>query len=428
MKLLYIPLLFLLFIMQGCHQTVLMDPLVAIQIQDRNGLTETVSAPERLENYSGIDFLSSQPYKKILRIYRAKGKSHSKITTYHPNGSIWQYLEAEELRAHGAYKEWHPNGRLKIEATVIGGTADVAQGAQRDWLFDGVSQVWDEQGKLLAQIPYKQGVLEGISTYFYPSGQVEKELPYHNHVLEGLAVEYFPNGSVQSKTSYSQGNKQGPCLGFFQNGQIAWEEDYSNNLILKGSYYNPKGELLSKVDDGSGFRALFDEDTLSFLVQIQQGFAEGGVKQFSKKGELQATYHVKNGKKVGEEIVYFLSSERTDGNKTQLLPKLSIHWKDSAIHGVVQTWYDNGQLQSQREFCHNQKMGPSLAWYRDGSLMLLEEYEENHLTKGQYYKKNALDAVSSVINGSGIASLYDENGVFLRRIPYVKGDPVDPED
>jgi antitoxin component YwqK of YwqJK toxin-antitoxin module len=73
-------------------------------------------------------------------------------------------------------------------------------------------------------------------------------------------------------------------------------------------------------------------------------------------------------------------------------------------------------------------MGPSLSWYRDGSLMLLEEYEENQLVKGQYYKKNALDSVSSVINGSGIASLYDENGVFLRKIPYVEGEPVDPED
>lgn len=418
----------ILLLSASCQHTSLSDPLVAIQIQDRNGLTETISAPERLENYEGVDFFTSQPYKKILRIYRTKGKSHSKITTYHPNGSIWQYLEAEELRAHGAYREWYANGQLKIEAILVGGTADVAQGAQRDWLFDGVSRVWNEQGGLIAQIPYKQGALEGISLYYTATGSIEKQIPYHNNTLEGVAVEYYPNGKIRAKTSYLLGEKQGSSFGYFQNDQISWEEEYTDNLLLKGSYYNAKGELLSKVDSGSGFRALFEGESLSLLVQIQQGFAEGGVKQFTNKGELQASYHVKNGKKIGEEVVYFLSQEREDNNKTPHLLKYTVNWEDNAIHGSVKTWYNNGQLQSQRDYCRNKRSGPSLAWYRDGSLMLIEEYEEEKLMKGQYYKKNAMDAVSSVLNGSGIATLYDEFGIYLRKIPYVKGDPVDPED
>lgn len=415
-------------LMQGCQHTALTDPMVAIQIQDRNSLTETITTPERLKNYEELDFFSSQPYKKVLRIYRAKGKTHSKITTYHPNGSLWQYLEAEELRAHGAFQEWYPNGQKKIDAWVIGGTADVAQGAQRDWMFDKTSQVWDEQGNLMAIIPYKGGVLEGVSVYFYPDGKIEKELPYHNHALEGTSIQYYPDGKILSKTSYAQGEKQGLSIGYFQNGQIAWEENYTENLILKASYYNPKGELISKIDDGTGFRALFEGDALSHLIQIQQGFAEGGVKQFNPKGELYATYHIKNGKKIGEELIYYSSSEKESNLKTALQPKLSIPWSDNAVHGTVKTWYNNGQLQSERDFCRNKKMGPSLGWYRDGSLMLVEEYEEDKLAKGQYYKKNALDATSSVIQGSGLATLYDENGIFLRKVNYIKGDPVAPED
>ena len=167
---------------------------------------------------------------------------------------------------------------------------------------------------------------------------------------------------------------------------------------------------------------IFEGDSLSFLVQIQQGFAQGGVKQFTEKGNLSSTYHIKNGKKSGTEIVYYSPTEAT-GNLT----KLSIDWDEGRIHGSVKTWYKDGQMQSQREFCRNKKMGPSLSWYRNGSLMLVEEYDQDKLVKGQYYKKNALDSVSSVINGTGVAQLYDENGVFLRKISYIKGEATDPE-
>jgi len=148
------------------------------------------------------------------------------------------------------------------------------------------------------------------------------------------------------------------------------------------------------------------------------------VGEFDESGDLHSTYHIKNGKKIGEEIIYFSSMEQL-GDKQK--PKLSISWDDGLVHGTVKTWYPNGQLQSQRDFCRNKKMGPSLSWYKDGSLMLLEEYEEDRLVKGQYYKRNALDTISNVINGSGIATLYDENGIFLRKISYIKGEPVDPE-
>src|SRR3989344_4343330 len=211
----------------GCYHSGGEEPLVAIQIQDRNGMTETISSPDKLETYEKIDFLTSQPYKKILRVYKKEGKSHSKITTYHPNGHIWQYLEAEELRAHGVYKEWHSNGQLGIQAYVIGGTADVATGTQRDRLFDGISYVWNEQGNLLAEIPYQQGDLEGISVYYYPSGQIEKELCYQKNLLHGEASEFYKNGQLRAKTFYEQGTKQGPSLGYFENGQPAWIEEFT---------------------------------------------------------------------------------------------------------------------------------------------------------------------------------------------------------
>lgn len=424
----FLYIIFLPFFITSCSYVDTTNTIVAIQIQDRNGLTETISAPERLKNYDETDFLAPQPYKKVLRIYRNQGKNQSKITTYHPNGLAWQYLEAEELRAFGIYKEWHPNGQLHIEAHVIGGTADVSSNAQKDWLFHGVSHVWNEQGFLIAKIPYKQGMLEGVSTYFYASGEIEKELPYRGHILEGIAIEYYPDHQIHSKTTYVQGEKTGPSVGYFKNQQLAWTEEYRDNLLINGAYYSPGAEIISTVESGSGLRALFDGEYLSYLVQVQQGFIEGKVKQFTRQGDLVSSYFVKNGKKTGTETVYFLPHEIEGTEAKDLQPKITVNWEDHTIHGSVKTWYSTGQMQSQKDFCHNKKTGPSMSWYRNGSLMLVEEYEEDRLVKGNYYKKNALDAISSVTNGNGLVTLYDENGVFLRKIPYLKGEPVDPSE
>jgi antitoxin component YwqK of YwqJK toxin-antitoxin module len=410
-----------LLLLASCHHATQEVPLTMIQIQDRNGITETVSNTDRLSAYQTVDFLSSQPYKKVLRVYKNNGKTHSKITTYHPNGTLFQYLEAEEMRAHGAYQEWFPNGQQKIEAHVIGGTADVATGSQRDWIFEGVSQVWDEQGNLVAQIPYLKGDLEGISTYYYPDGQVEKEVPFHKNQIEGDLFEYFPDGTLKTKTHYKNNLKGGESLAYFDNGQQAAQETFSEGLLLHGTYYNPQGEQISQIGNGGGYQAQFEGAALT-LTEYRMGKPDGYVKKFTPTGQLHRQYRIKNGKKHGEEIEYYTDEP---GSKPQ--PKLSVEWNENAIHGTVKTWYSNGQLQSQRDFSKNQKSGPSLAWYKNGSLMLLEEYEEDKLLSGQYYKINRQEPVSTVINGNGLVTLFDEAGLSLRKIPYHKGKPVDPE-
>jgi len=409
----------------GCsHYSPRIESLVAVQIQDRNGFTETISAPERLENYEKVDFLASQPFKKVLRVYKKEGKNHSIVTTYHPNGGLYQYLEAKEMRASGAYREWFPNGQLKIDAYVIGGTADVTQGAQKDWLFDGTNRVWDEDGHLLAQIPYQGGSQHGTSLYYYPSGIVQCQIPYIKNMEEGERVEFYPSGLEKSRTRLVKGLRSGPSFGYFENTQTAWIEEYSEGLLLKGLYYNSQADQIASVEDGRGIQARYDGNALTFILEVRQGIPEGLVKKFNPNGEVIAEYAVRNGKKHGEEIAYY----KYESGETERKPKLSIQWDQGSIHGIVKTWYRNGQLQSQREYVRNQKSGPTCAWYKNGTLMLVEEYEEGVLAKGAYYKKNQNEPVSTVLNGSGTASIYDEDGAFIRKIVYAKGKPTDPEE
>lgn len=389
--------------------------IVSMQIVDRNGFSETISVKDRLAKYDKTDFLASQPYQKVVRVFRAGGKISSIVTSYHTNGLPWQYLEIENGRACGAYREWHFNGKIKIEASIIEGTPDISELAQVSWVFDKNSRVWDEDGKKVAEIPYEKGMLQGPARYFFPNGQLSKEIPYRKDKIEGMLTIFSDSGSILEKTVYHEGLKDGEASGYWPGGELRLHEHYEKGLLLEGSYYQKDGQPICSVKQGEGKQAIFQDGMVSSLVEIKNGIQEGEVQSFRKDGTLASRFFIKDGKKSGDEYEYFPSSK----------PKLCIHWNDDVIQGVVKTWYENGVMESQREMHGNKKHGLAFAWFKEGDLMLMEEYENDHLVKGSYYKKWEKKPISKVENGKGTATLYDSDGHFLKKITYDKGLPQD---
>jgi antitoxin component YwqK of YwqJK toxin-antitoxin module len=393
--------------------------VVSMQILDRNGFSETISSKDRLANYHQTDFLQSQPYQKVLRVFGKdiQGKTVSKITSYHPNGQIAHYLEAVDGRAHGVYKEWYPNGTLKLEATVIDGTADINEMAQINWLFDGKSTVWDEAGNRMAEICYEKGALHGPSMYYHPNGKLARSIPYHNNEIDGSITVFDEAGGLLERTEFLKGLKQGTAFGYFDETHLSYREEYDQDLLKTATYYNLEGVLISEINNGGGKQAVFKDRQLFSLVQFRHGIPEGKVEIFDDLGRLSTSYMVKNGKKNGEEWQYY------DSQDDKLSPKLFLTWRDDEIQGTVKTWYENGVLESQRELNGNKKQGLALAWFKEGDLMLMEEYEDDHLIKGSYFKKWDNRPVSRVEGGKGLATFYDNEGRFLRKVTYDKGRP-----
>jgi antitoxin component YwqK of YwqJK toxin-antitoxin module len=98
------------------------------------------------------------------------------------------------------------------------------------------------------------------------------------------------------------------------------------------------------------------------------------------------------------------------------------------IQGIVKTWYPNGKLESQREFNQNKKHGTSVAWYENGDVMLIEDYDRDLLLTASYFKIKDPNPTSRIEQGRGIATLYTSHGIFLRKISYEKGKPkIDEE-
>lgn len=393
-------------------------PLASIHIIDRNGFTETISQKERLGQFQQVDFLSSQPYQKVLRIYGrdAQGNIRAIVTTYHENGNCKQCLDIFNGRAHGNYYEWHENGQQRLAARIIGGMPDVTPLAERSWLFDGVTSAWDEEGRKSAEISYSKGCLEGVSLYFHSNGQTWKRIPYLKNEIHGITEIFRNDGSLLQQIPYTQGQKHGIAMRYWEPSRLASQEEYCRGKLEQGQYFDSEERLVAEIRQGNGIRAIFNKTGIHELQEYVDGAPEGEVKVFDESGRLKRLYHVKQEIKHGEEIEF-------DERNTPPRPRLSFHWYEGKVQGVMKSWYPSGQLESQREMANNLKHGLLSAWYRDGTLMLLEEYEKGILVRGEYFKKGEKIPVSQVIDGKGTATLFDADGHLQQKVSYLNGKP-----
>lgn len=410
-----------LLLCASCHRTKQLSEhnLTSIQLIDRHGVRETISTSERLNSYQRNDFLLAQPYEKVVRVFNPnrEGQVISKLTSYHENGQIKQYLEVLGGRAHGIYREWYENGQEKVQFTVIEGVGDLSQTALKTFVINGLSRAWDPQGNIIARISYARGVLVDSSYLYHTNGQIKTSMPYQNGVIHGIVSIYDEEGRLQMESSYDCGVLHGESTSIQCNNNPAFQEKYENSLLLYGIYYDYEGNILSKVENGMGIKSIFTSGKLDKQYEISQGKMVGSVTCFDTIGNITNRYNLNEmGEKDGEEIVYYPNTD---------FVQLQLGWLVGEVHGVVKTWYPNGMLESEREFSHNKKEGMHFAWYIDGNIMLIEEYENDALYKGTYYKLGKKDPVSTIQRGNGIATLYDKQGHFVRKIGYEQGRPSD---
>lgn len=393
----------------------------SISIIDRNGMSETVSNNERLKQYQNVDFLAPQPFQKVLKIYRRdkSGSIKAKIYSYHPNGQPKQYLEATNSRALGIYREWYPNGCLKLEACVIGGEADINPAAENTWLFDGIARVWEEDGSLSAEISYFKGELDGDSIYYHPNGALWRKIPYQKDKIHGEAQIYLETGQLMQTTCYQHDFKHGDSRRFWDDCRYAFEESYDRGILTGGKYYDIRGTVIAEIKEGFGYRVVFGKQDVAEMHEYRNGVPEGEVRIFGSDHKLLRKYHVKNGQKHGEEIEFH------EMPHLRHIPKLSLTWYQGKVQGIAKTWYDNGVQESKREMSNNVKNGLLTAWYRDGSIMLIEEYRQDKLVKGEYFRRGERHPISTVKEGSGTATLFDAEGNFTCKVSYEEGAPTE---
>lgn len=414
-------LICLLLLTASCNRKQPPSHLLSLQLVDRNGQTETISQIERVKIYEKQNFDKPQSYEKILRVYskNEQGKNPSLITTYHKNGQLFQKLEALDGRAFGQYHEHFENGQIRIKASVIEGTADITDLAQSTWVFDGPCHVYYATGELEAIFNYDRGKKSGKAVYYHLNGKEKKILEFVDDLAEGQIQEYSEEGQLFLTYEFKKGSQTGTSRKFYTNGSVAFEETWLNDALINGTYYNTKQEIVSEIKNGYGIKTLFNESSILTSVEYAKGQIQGKITEYDALGKINCYYHIVENQKTGEEAIFFEDSNQI---------KMCIDWHQDEITGIVKTFYKSGILESQKTYSHNKKNGPLSCYYPDGSLMLLETYSQDRLIEGKYFKKGDTEPASTVDDGTGCATLFDEWGGINKQINYEKGKVVLIED
>lgn len=119
----------------------------------------------------------------------------------------------KDRKKHGVQREWHLNGRPKVEAPYKNG------------IMEGVFRAFDDKGALVGQYAMLQG--NGTVVIYDSSGRLTSEDQYKNNLREGLRMERIAN--LISLTWSKNGHPIGKGYGFFENSGLAAITFFSNS-------------------------------------------------------------------------------------------------------------------------------------------------------------------------------------------------------
>lgn len=188
----------------------------------------------------------------------------------------------------GDWKEFYDNGALKAEGSYSKG------------LKTGTWKFYHPNGKLEQSGKYDaKGKLTGQWVWYYPSGEILREENYLNGLSDGLMTEYDEEGNIIAEGEYIEGLEEGPWI--YQYGDLREEGEYSYGyrngywkdydttgaLLFEGEFIdnNPNGKHIYYWDNGKV------KDEINYLM----GMKNGDWKKFNYDGTLLLVISYENG-------------------------------------------------------------------------------------------------------------------------------------
>lgn len=154
-----------------------------------------------------------------------EGKKDGLFIEIEKNGYIVQKSEYQGGKLHGELCEWYRSGRLSKKQNYKNGLLDgksvicydkgyIQEEAEyKEGKRNGVT-VWYSyadrgQGSKAAMYTYKDGVFEGLQEVYYENGKVKSTKMFSNNVANGSAIEFYEDGSIKSECTYKDGEVKG---------------------------------------------------------------------------------------------------------------------------------------------------------------------------------------------------------------------------
>lgn len=101
--------------------------------------------------------------------------------------------DINEKPINGTYKIYYPNGNVKMEVKSKNGKPD------------GLGRFYDEDGNIVFEGNFKNGLMNGKMLNFYPDGSIHNEINYTNGKPDGLYKTYNQDGTPVVEVFFENG-------------------------------------------------------------------------------------------------------------------------------------------------------------------------------------------------------------------------------
>lgn len=172
---------------------------------------------------------------------------------YYPNGKLEEEGNWQGNKNIGAFKRYHKNGKLAQDFTFT-------SGGKRD----GVQNYYYDNGNLQLAVEVKEGVANGFYRTFYPDGKPKMEKTVINGLVDKSSVKSFEPDKVEfakvempevpekidfqveeAKASVHEFEQSGQNTLYNHKKQITQIGEFKNGRLWNGKWhrYDPAGKL-----------------------------------------------------------------------------------------------------------------------------------------------------------------------------------------
>ena len=211
------------------------------------------------------------------------GDGKKQTIIYDDNGKILSEGIIER-KTKNKIEQWFPNGNKKHVVNY-----------NNDGKPNGNEKVWDDNGTLIRESNYKDGLFDGVQTRYWNNGQMAKLETYENGLENGVSKQWISNGTLVTESNYKNGELDGIYREWSEEGILTDEAEY-------------------KEGDRDGITKTFRPSDGSLIQEAfyKNGDRDGVTKIFRRDGSLQEESEYKEGRRDGVTKIY-----DTDGNVIQ---------------------------------------------------------------------------------------------------------------
>jgi len=272
----------------------------------------------------------------------------------------------------GVWKEFYPDGRLKVEAYYRNDTLDglykefsekgvlvsslvyrnglIKEHNASDTLSIEIRNKYDDKGNLIFSGPFRKNVPIGIHRDFEDGKVVRGKLYDDNGILLGEGITdlegkksgnwkfYFFSGELKSKGNYFNNQKTGKWTFFFPNGKVVQNGEYKNDL--------PEGHWTWYYKNGQLWR---EEDYLA-------GKEDGHEVEYDETGVIITEGDYVEGEKEGK-WSYKVGDHKEEGN-----------YITGLRDGVWKYFFENGNVEFEGNYVQGNPDGKHVYYFDSGEL------------------------------------------------------------